>query len=98
MTKEQVYLDNQEAIDAFVRERDEVLLSGDLDRVIALHKKHNPDWAHNWGGISRKDLEVGMHKAITAVKSLPRQHRMQSKRWLADHGYKSWDDGDLTDS
>lgn len=79
---------------AFLKERDEVLMSLDVDRVMAFHAKHNPGSdVHN----DREAAEVGMHKARTACLSLPREARMLSKRWLSERGYKSMDDGDLTD-
>ena len=81
-------------IAAFVKERNEVLLSGDVDRVISFHEKHNP-------GVSfptREIAEMAMHKARTAVKTLPFAERLKSKRWLRDHGSASFDDGELTDS
>lgn len=83
-------------IEAFVKERNEVLLRADLDEVVAFQKKHNPDM--DWDAMDPRSWEVGMHKAITAVPALPREHRMKSKRWLAERGYRSFDDGDLSDA
>jgi hypothetical protein len=80
----------------FVTERNEVLLRADLDEVVAFQKKHNPGM--DWQNVPRHIQEVGMHKAITAVLNLPRSHRMKSKRWLTERGYKSFDDGDLNDA
>lgn len=76
----------------FVKERDEVLLSGDLDRLYAFHAKYNPDVP---AFASREIAEASMHKARTAAKSLPIEARLESKRWLTNHGMKSLDDGDL---
>lgn len=87
---------DDDKIAAFVKERNEVLLRADLDEVAAFQKKHNPDM--DWDAVPRHIQEVGMHKAITAVSHLPRPHRMKSKRWLTERGYKSFDDGDLTDA
>jgi hypothetical protein len=78
-------------IKAFVTERDEALLSGDIDRVIAFHAKHNPDRDFS----SREVAEISMHKARTAAKSLPIEPRLASKKWLTERGYTSLDDGDL---
>lgn len=82
-------------IEEFVKERNEVLLSGDLDRVMQFQKKHNP--GIDWEKMPESSRLAGMHKAITAVVALPRDYRMKSKRWLAQYGYKSLDDGDLSD-
>jgi len=81
-------------IEQFVKERDEVLLSGDLLRLRAFHAKHNPDSKSP----SDELLEVGLHKSRTAAKSLPVEARLLSKRWLREHGYSSLDDGDLNDA
>jgi hypothetical protein len=79
-------------IRAFVKERDEMLMAGDIDRLIAFHEKHNP-------GIrafsSREVAEISMHKARTGAKTLPMEYRAASKAWLAERGYTSLDDGDI---
>jgi len=79
-------------IKAFVKERDEMLMAGNIDRLIAFHEKHNP-------GIrafsSRGVAEVSLHKARTAAKSLPLVFRIESKKWLSERGYTSMDDGEL---
>lgn len=79
-------------IKAFVKERDEMLMAGDIDRCIAFHEKHNP-------GIrafpNRLVAEISLHKARTAAKTLPVSFRSESKKWLTDRGYASWDDGDV---
>lgn len=97
MGKEQVYRDNAKAIEAFVKERDEVLLRADLDEVMAFHRKHSPDVVSYLQSMPRINQEAGMHKAITAVTSLPRPHRLKSKAWLRENGFTSLDDGDLND-
>ena len=78
-------------IKSFVAERDEMLLSMDLDRLIAFHVKHNPKLPIP----SRQVAELLLHKARTGAKSLPIEARLESKRWLAGRGLSSMDDGDL---
>ncbi len=78
-------------IKAFVKERDEALLTGDIEKVRAYHKKWSPE-------VKLPDddvLEISMHKAITACRSLPRSYRIKSLQWLDDHGFSGLDDGDL---
>ena len=79
-------------IKAFVKERDEMLMAGDVDRCIAFHEKHNP-------GIrafpNRLVAEISLHKARTGAKSLPFVFRIESKKWLTERGYSSLDDGEL---
>lgn len=78
-------------IKAFVAERDAMLLKGDLTELKAFHRKHSPH-------IPLKDdhiLEISLHKARTAVKSLPLEARKISKAWLTKHNYTSLDEGDL---
>jgi hypothetical protein len=36
-----------------------------------------------------------MHKCITAVRSLPMELRLNSKRWLEERGLEALDDGDV---
>jgi hypothetical protein len=86
----------EQTVQDFVKERNEVLLRADLDEVVAFQKKYNEGM--DWSSVPRHIQEVGMHKAITAVTILPRQHRLKSKRWLTERGYQSFDDGDLNDA
>lgn len=84
-----------EAIAAFVKERNEVLLSGDIDRLLAFHAKHNPG---SMTFSSREVAEVAMHKARTACVGLPIEARLASNRWLRERGYSTFDDGNLNDA
>ena len=79
-------------IKAFVKERDEMLLACDIDRMMAFHAKHNPSRP---GFRSREVAEAALHKARTAARTLPIEERVASKRWLAARGMSSMDDGDL---
>jgi hypothetical protein len=78
--------------EAFVRERDEMLMDGDIDRLIAFQKKHNPDIR---AFHSREVAEISLHMTRTAAKSLPMTYRIESRKWLTERGYASLDDGDL---
>lgn len=82
-------------IKAFVRERDEMLLACDVDRLLAFHAKHMPQFPDF---PSRDVAELALHKARTGAKSLPMEERLKSKRWLRERGSASLDDGDLTDA
>lgn len=79
-------------IKAFVKERDEMLMAGNIDQLIVFHEKHNP-------GIrafpNREVAEISLHKARTGAKSLPISYRIESKKWLAERGYTLMDDGDI---
>ncbi len=81
----------KEKIKAYVKERDQVLLSGDIDKMYALIKKYQPKYAPK----TRAVTEIAMHKAITAAGSLPFEYRLKSKKWLIDHKCHSLDDGEL---
>ena len=80
-------------IKAFVKERDEMLIAGDIDRMMAFHAKHNPG---RTPFPNREVAEISLHKARTGALSLPIEVRLESKRWLSERGYRSLDDGDLT--
>jgi hypothetical protein len=76
-------------VKAYLKYRDEVLLSGDVERVIKLLKE-------SYGAApTHAAAERAMHQAITAALSLPMEHRIKSKKWLSDRGLDSWDDGDI---
>jgi len=84
--------DLEEQIKAFVKERDEMLLTNDIDKMLEFHKKHNP---HIPPPSSREVAEISLHKARTAARSLPIEERRKSKYWLTARGYNSLDEGDL---
>lgn len=84
--------EDEAEIKSFVKERDEVLLSLDIDRLISFHAKYNPT---SKGFSSREVVEASMHKARTGAKSLPLEARYLSKRWLSERNMSSLDDGDL---
>ncbi len=74
-------------IAAFVRERNEALLSLDLAKINTVAKK--------FGGQELPDSEVGwaaIHKARTAIPEFPSDEKQKSKDWLAAHGFEHWDD------
>jgi hypothetical protein len=39
-----------------------------------------------------------MHKARTALRSLPLDVRLESKRWLTERGMRSLDEGELKET
>ena len=71
-------------------ERDAALLSLDRDKILA--------YCRRWG-IRMPNFEpafwAAVHKARTALRSLPMSARASSKRWLREHGLRSEDDGDV---
>lgn len=80
----------EEQISAYNKERDIMLLQRNIDVLIAFKRQHRLRMCS-----TRAVEEIGMHKAITAVLSLPMDFRRQSKEWLSTRGYSSMDDGDL---
>lgn len=84
----------KDEIAEFVKERDAILLSLDVDRMIAFHEKHNP----GIGAPSNRNVcLISMHKARTAAKTLPMEARRLSRDWLTERGFTSLDDGDLAE-
>ena len=75
----------------FISKRNEALRTRDIDKVMDFLKEWNPDVVPKSSDI----VEVGMHKSITAIASLPIEDRLASKKWLEARGYYSLDDGDL---
>jgi hypothetical protein len=77
-------------ISDYNKARDEVLLTGDPQRL--------SDFLYETRASRPSSLEVAeliMHRCITAVVTLPMPYRAQSKNWLLERGYRSWDDGDI---
>jgi hypothetical protein len=74
----------------FIAERNAMLLAGDVDRAIAFWAK----WS-DYTPWSRHMAEVALHKARTAVNSLPVDVRRASKQWLVERGYQPFDDGEV---
>lgn len=78
-------------LDAFKQERERVPLGMDEQEIRAYFLKYN-------GNAGPDDPEIfwrGVHKARTALQSLPMDARQQSKRWLIARGSESLDDGDV---
>src|SRR5262245_14799738 len=75
-------------IKQFVAERDIALLSLDESRIRA----HNRKW-HVRTPDNPAVFWIGIHKARTACRSLPREARLFSQMWLTARGYKSMDFG-----
>lgn len=85
----------EEKLREFLKERDEVLRSLDVDRMIAFGKKYNPQADDEFDWEDRQLAEIGIHTARTMTTSLTKEEREFSKRWLEEHGMDSKDDGDL---
>lgn len=74
----------------FLKDRDAALLSLDRATIVAFQQKY--------GAPTHPVEEVfwaSVHKARTAVRTLPIEARQESKRWLLEHGYRSEDDGEV---
>jgi hypothetical protein len=83
---------NDPNFEQFKLDRHEALLSLDREKIRAYMLKYNvpcpPTEEMFW---------ISVHKARTALLTLPRRSRRQSKQWLAARGYHSMDDGDLSE-
>ena len=73
-------------IAAYVVERNEVMRSLDVDRVIAFQKKHNPDMPTF---STRHVAEIAMHKARLHIKAFTEAEKEISRQWLRSHGYST---------
>jgi hypothetical protein len=77
---------SRDEIAAFVKARDEALLSMDLPRI-------NAYLAAYGSNLILKDDEIGwmaVHKARTGATSLPQSERETSVKWLSERGYRSF--------
>lgn len=74
----------------FIKDRNEALLSMDLEKVRAYVKKYGESAPTN-----DEILLCAIHKARTAITTFPIEERKKSKQWLTERGYQSMDDGEL---
>ena len=81
--------------DEFLTDRNEALLSLDKKKILAYYKK----WDVDISKMPKDDVDflfwVSIHKARTALKTLPMEARIYSKKWLHGAGFRSMDDGDV---
>lgn len=75
----------------FIAERDAVLRSMDVQKLISFYKKHHPHLPAPDPDIA----EITLHKARTGCLNLTMDERLLSKKWLTERGYQSMDDGEL---
>lgn len=75
----------------FLAERETALLSMDEQHIRAFFQKYNG----NAGPADSETFWRGIHKARTALQTLPMEARQESKRWLIAHGSEPMDDGDI---
>jgi hypothetical protein len=81
-------------IAAYMRERDEVLLDPNLDRLRA----HLAKWGKPQAlEVSDEVLLAAWHKARSGATSLPREEIRKSIRWLQERGMSHFADGDGED-
>lgn len=75
----------------FLAERESALLSMDEQQIRAYFLKYN-------GNRGPDDPEIfwrAIHKARTAMTTLPMEARQESKRWLLARGSQPMDDGEV---
>jgi hypothetical protein len=76
---------------AFLAEREQVLLGMDEQAIRAYLLK----WNGNAGPTEPEVFWLAIHKARTALKSLPMEARQESKRYLLAHNSEPLDDGEV---
>ena len=79
------------ALQAYIRERNEMLCKDDVDAMLVFFAKYNPGRKFR----SREQAEATMHKTRTAIPALPIELRKASHQWLKERHLHSLDDGDL---
>lgn len=79
-------------IQAWIRERDEALLSLDRAKITAYMLKYGD--ASSLPSDERV-FWITVHKARTGARALPMEARSLSKRWLVERGFSAFDDGDV---
>jgi hypothetical protein len=74
---------------AYNKRRDEVLAQDNLPAFIVFAAAHGTRFSN------QHVAEIAMHKARTAIPTLPAELRTRSKKWLLAQGYEAWGDGDV---
>ena len=82
-----------ETLDEMAKDRDAVLTwPFDYEK----YKAYLTKWNGNIRMPSSEEVAlISWHKARTGLASFPMAERKLSKAWLKEHGYESWDDGDV---
>lgn len=78
-------------MEAFKRDREQALLSMDEQTIRAYLYHYNG----NAGPTDSTVFWCGIHKARTALRTLPMDERSKSKRWLLARGFRPEDDGEV---
>jgi hypothetical protein len=78
-------------IAALLKERDACLLALDEPRIRAYFLKYNRQTMPT----DEELFWASVHKARTAIATLPRAARLESKAWLEQRGFHSLDAGTL---
>lgn len=78
-------------LERFKKERNEVFLSLDENRI----RTHCKKWSNFEFPADPRIFWGSVHKAITGCADLPLEFRKASKAYLDSHNLKSLDDGDL---
>ena len=73
---------NRENLQDFIRNRNQVLRTGDINRLRAFMQERNMPTPR-----SNTAMAVLLHKTIT-VSTLPRSIKMKSQEWLKARGYE----------
>jgi hypothetical protein len=81
MSKSQPKTD--EGFRAFIKERDESLLSLDEKKIRAYAKKYNVKMPED-----SKTFWAGIHKARCAIGSIPEAEKQKSRDWLKENGFR----------
>lgn len=72
-------------IDAFVKERDEALLSLDKRKILRYAEKYGVNLP-----TSETAFWAGVHKAIFALSSATDEQKEKSYKWLREHGFSPY--------
>ena len=68
----------------FVRERDEVLLSLDKEKIVSFCRKYVIYYPH-----SEVEFWKSVHKARVSLKGFPESEKETSRKWLLQHGVQA---------
>ena len=74
----------------WVEERDEAVLSFDLDKFKAFYKKWSAKGFYDKPLPPDDVVEVAIRKMVLVLKKPPRDKVKEAKRWLVEHNCRPW--------
>ena len=81
---------NDQMLKQWVEERDEAVLSFDLDKFKAFYKKWSAKGFYDKPLPSDEVVEITIRKMVLGLKNPPKDKVKEAKQWLIEHNCRPW--------